>query len=113
MQAHHVSSMEGGRACATMGIFAPLAFMVGSLAGFGLSLWLPGSGLIGYLKRQGVSLLVIVALVFAVGGIGWGTADHPQLYDGKSLALEIEVQVPTKNQTLEELKAADFHVALV
>jgi len=113
MEAHHVSSMEGGRACAAIGIFAPLAFLVGALGGFVLSMWMKGVGFVGYLKRQALSLLTIAALVLAVGGLGYATADHPPLADGKPLALEIEVRVPTKNRSLEELKAARFMIALV
>jgi hypothetical protein len=113
MEAHHVSAREGGRACAAVGFFAPLAFVAGSVVGFACGLLLGGSGFAGYLKRQAVALLAIAGLVCAIGGISYVSADHPPLIDGKTLALEIEVRVPTYGQSIDELKADGFGVALV
>ncbi len=58
-------------------------------------------------------MLITAALVGVVGGLGWATADHPPEIDGKNLALEIEVRVPRKSRTIDDLKAHDFTVALV
>ena len=113
MEAHHVSTMEGGRACAAVGIFAPLAFLVGFATGFVVSLRIKRAGFAGYLICQGISLAIIIAIVFAVSGLGYATADHPPLIDGKNLALEIEVRVPAKGRSIQELQAADFDVALI
>ncbi|MBA3385218.1 MAG: hypothetical protein H0T95_01100 [Chthoniobacterales bacterium] len=113
MEAHHVSTMEGGRACAVVGIWMPLAFIGGFAVGFVASLRLSGSGFVGFAKRQGLALLITAALVGVVGGLGWATADHPPEIDGKNLALEIEVRVPRKSRTIDDLKAHDFTVALV
>ncbi len=113
MEAHRVSNMEGGRAYAAVGIFAPLGFLVGGIIGFGLSLWISGNGFIGYLKRQGISLVAMSAVVLAVGGFGYVSADHPPLVDGRPLALEIEVRVPARQRTIEQLKAEEFSIALV
>lgn len=113
MEAHHVSTREGGRACAAISFFAPLALVAGAAVGFACGLLLGGSGWAGYLKRQGVALPAIGAIVCAVGGISYASADHPPVIDGKTLALEIEVRVPTYGQSIEELKADGFAVALV
>ncbi|MEO5720367.1 MAG: hypothetical protein ABIR71_02725 [Chthoniobacterales bacterium] len=94
MQAHQVSSFEGERAYGVVCVFLPLAFLVGGSVGFWIGMALGGSGFTGYLKRQGVALAVIVALVLAVGGWSYAIANHPPLVDGKALALEIEARVP-------------------
>lgn len=113
MQAHHVSSFEGERGYAVVFLFAPLGFFVGGVVGFVTALLLPGSGFVGYVKRQAVALAAIAAIVFAGGGWGYATADHPPLVEGKALALEIEVRVPAKGRAVEQLKTEDFSVALV
>ena len=113
MEAHHVSTREGGRACAAVGFFAPLAFIAGSVVGFTCGLLLGGSGLAGYLKRQAIALLAIAGLVCAVAGIAYASADHPPVIHGKTLALDIEVRVPTYGESIEELKANGFSVALL
>lgn len=113
MRAHHVSSMEGGRACAVVAIWMPLGFFCGFAVGFAVTLLMSGRGFAGYAKRQGIALLITAALVGAVGGIGWATADHPPLIDGQALALDINVRVPRKGRSIEELQASQFDVALV
>ncbi|MFN2476780.1 MAG: hypothetical protein ABR526_10635, partial [Chthoniobacterales bacterium] len=113
MEAHHVSTMEGGRACAAVAIWAPLAFIIGFATGFFVGLQLRGARFAGYLKRQAVALLIIAALVATGGAIGYATADHPPLIDNHPLALEIEVRVPSNGRSIEDLRAADFDVALV
>ena len=113
MEAHHVSTREGGRACAVIAIWMPLAFITGFVVGFLVGLRLSGSGFVGYAKRQIVALLIACALVAAAGGLGWAAADHPPTIDGKPLALDIEVRVPRKGRSLDELRAANFDVALV
>jgi hypothetical protein len=113
MEMHHVSNMEGGRACAVIAIWMPLAFCAGFISGFVVSLVIARGGFVGYLIRQGAALAIAALVVGAVAGIGYATADHPPLLDGKNLALEIEVQAPAKGRSVEDLQAADFGVALV
>lgn len=113
MQAHHVSSFEGGRAYAVVFIWAPLGFLVGCVTGFAVGMFVRARGFSGYLIKQAVALLAIALIVLAVGGLGYATADHPPLIDGKNLALEIEVRVPAKGRSIEQLQAEDFTVALV
>ena len=70
-------------------------------------------GFAGYAIRQGLALLTIAVLIGGAGGLAYEMADHPPLIDGQNLALDIEVRVPTKGRSTEELKAADFTIALV
>ena len=113
MREHHVSNMEGGRGFAMVFCWMPLAFGVAFLTGFIVSLTTSGSGFVGYLKRQGISLAVI-AVLFAIGAaLSYASADHPPLIDDKTLALEIEVRVPAKGRSVEQLREQNFDVALV
>ena len=52
-------------------------------------------------------------LVAATAGIGYATADHAPLIDNQELALDIEVKVPAKGRSIEQLKEQDFSVALL
>src|SRR3954451_16065862 len=113
MEMHHVSNMEGGRGYAIMCAWIPFAFIVGSVTGFVVSLLLSGRGFVGFLRRLGVSLAVVVVLITLCAGLSYVSVDHPPLINGQELALEIEVEVPAKGRTVEQLKTADFQVALV
>ncbi len=113
MEWHHVSAREGGRACAAVGLWAPLAFILSFVAGLLVSLNISGLGFPGFLKRLGISLLAMAALVLGGGAIGYATADHPPLIDGKNLALEIETKVPANGRSALDLQKAGFSVALV
>lgn len=113
MKWHHVSSMEGGRACAAVGIWAPLAFIVSLVVGTVISRLIRGSGFGGFALRLVLALIASAALVLAGGGIGYATADHPPLLNGANLALEIEARVPAKGRTIADLQQADFRIALV
>ena len=113
MQAHHVSNFEGGRGYAVVCLWLPLAFIVSFIVGFVVSLQIKRIGFVGYLLKQVVALVAVALLVAAGGGLGYATADHPPLVDGKNLAIEIEVRVPTKGRSTEDLKKAEFEVALV
>ena len=112
MEAHHVSNFEGGRAYGIVCLFMPLAFVVGFAVGFAVSLLIKRSGFAGYALCQGLALLIMAALITGIGGLAYASADHPPLVDGKRLALEIEVRVPTKNRSIEDLIAQDLRVAL-
>ena len=113
MEMHHVSNMEGGRGCAMIGLWMPLAAVLGFACGFVVSVMTAGAGFVGYLKRQGIALAVAAVLLGLGAALTYSTADHPPLIDGKALALEIEVQAPAKGRTVEQLQAADFTVGLL
>ena len=113
MQEHHVSNMEGGRGYAMICLWIPLAFFVGGIVGFVVSFQIKRVGFVGNLLKQGIAIALIVLLVGIGAGIGYATADHPPLVDGKNLALQIEVRVPAKGRSIEDLQKADFGVALV
>lgn len=113
MAMHHVSTMEGGRACAVVGIWMPLAGLAGFISGFAVTLLIRRAGFIGYVLAQIAALAMAGIILGAAAAIGYTTADHPPLLQGKKLALEIEVQVPAKGRSVEALQAADFSVALV
>ncbi|MGZ5553189.1 MAG: hypothetical protein ACXWHF_06080 [Chthoniobacterales bacterium] len=113
MESHHVSNFEGGRGYAVVCLWIPLGFIVSFIVGFVVSLLIKQTGFVGYLIKQGVALVIVALLVAAGAGLGYATADHPPLVDGQNLALEIEVRVPKKGRSIEDLKKADFSVALV
>lgn len=62
MEAHHVSAMEGGRACAVVAIWMPLAFIAGAVIGLVVGLLIKRQGFAGYALKQGISLAAIVEL---------------------------------------------------
>ncbi|MDQ6939931.1 MAG: hypothetical protein M3119_07215 [Verrucomicrobiota bacterium] len=113
MQEHHVSNMEGGRGYAMICLWIPLAFIVGGIVGFVVSLQVKRRDFVGYLLKQGIAIALAVLLVGLGAGISYATADHPPLVDGQNLALQIEVRVPAKGRSIEDLHKADFDIALV
>jgi hypothetical protein len=113
MEAHHVSTMEGGRACAVIAIWMPLAFIVGFAIGFTIGMVSKRPGFAGFLLKQGISLAAVAALVLTVGGLSYAAADHPPLIDRRALALEMQVRVPAKGRSVAELQAQELDVALV
>jgi hypothetical protein len=113
MEEHHVSNMEGGRGYAMVFCWMPLALLVAFLTGFVVSLLTSGHGFAGYLKRQALSLGVL-AVLFGIGAaFSYSTANHPPLINDQSLALDIEVRVPRKARSVEDLQRQRFDVALV
>ena len=109
----HVSNFEGARGYAVVCLWIPLSFIVGFAVGFGISFAIKRAGFVGYVIRQGLALLIVIILIGGVGGLAYASADHPPLINDQNLALEIEQRVPTKGRSIEELRAADFSVALV
>lgn len=69
----------------------PLGFICGFTVGLAVSLKLSGHGVLGFLKRLGLSLVITAALVALGGWMGWATANHHPLINDQSLALDIEV----------------------
>lgn len=113
MEMLHVSNMEGGRGYAMVCLWIPLSIVVGFAVGFGVSFLVKRGGFAGYAIRQGLALLIIAFLIVCAGGLAYETADHPPLINEQNLALEIELRVPTKGRSIEELKAVQFTIALV
>jgi hypothetical protein len=113
MEQLHVSNFEGGRGYAIVCLWIPLSFIVGFVVGFGISFVVKRGGFVGYAIRQGLALFIVAILICGAGGLAYASADHPPLINDQNLALEIEVRVPTKGRSIEELRAADFNIALV
>ncbi|MDQ6939204.1 MAG: hypothetical protein M3119_03510 [Verrucomicrobiota bacterium] len=78
MQEHHVSNMEGGRAYAVIGLWIPLAFIVGGIVGFAVSLQVKGLGFVGYLFKQGIAIAIVVLLVGLGAGISYEPSPTPE-----------------------------------
>ncbi len=112
MQEHHVSNMEGGRAYAVICLWIPLAFIIGAIVGVVVSLQIKRVGFGGYFLKQLIALVIVALLVGVGAGISYATSDHPPLVDGQNLALQIEVRVPAKGRSIEDLKKAEFDIAL-
>jgi hypothetical protein len=109
---HHVSNMEGGRGCLIIIVWIPLGALLGIVVGFITTLLVRQSGFLGYVIPQAIAIGVCMIVLGAVAGIGYASADHPPLIEGKELALDIQVQTPANGRSIEQLKAADFSVAL-
>lgn len=113
MEMHHVSTMEGNRACAVVALWMPGSGFVGFVLGFIVPLLVRRGGFLGYLIPQGLALLAAAAAVGVTAVISYATAIHAPLLDGRELALEIEVEAPAKGRSIEALKAQDFSAALL
>lgn len=103
-----VSNFEGSRSVGVVCIWMPLAFIVGLIVGFGASLSMKGRGFGGFAKRQAVSWLIMAVLISAGAGLAYLDADHAPSIDGRTLALAIELRVPTNGRTAMELQKNGF-----
>src|SRR4051812_24780718 len=83
---HHVSNMEGGRGCLIAVVWLPLAAIAGFVIGFVAALLVRQPGFLGYIIPQGIATGAAIVLLGAVAAIGYATANHPPLIDGKELA---------------------------
>ena len=110
MKIHHVSHFEGSSSFGVVFIWMPLAAIIGFLAGFGISFATRRRGFPEYAYRQGIAVLAIVGVIVLGGGVAYVTAVHSRgpVIDGKRIALEIELRVPTNGRTIEQLKAVGF-----
>jgi hypothetical protein len=113
MSAHDVSNFEGGSACAMICLWMPLGGVAGFVCGFVMAFVVNGHGFAGFAKRQGIALVVAAALIGGTGLLVYASADHPPMIGGERISLEMEVRVPAKGRTVEQLRAEDFDVALV
>jgi hypothetical protein len=109
---YHVSDMEGQRSMAVIFLFAPLGLVVGFLIGVIAALRTRWSGLVGFIKTQGLSILIMIAIAAAVSGILWLGADKPPKIDGKELVLEFELKIPPTIQIPEELNDYTIRASL-
>ena len=110
MKIHHASNFEGSSGFGVIFVWMPLAAIIGFLVGFGLSFSTRRRGFPGYAYRQGIALVAIAGLVALGGGLAYATVvrPHAPTIDGKPLALQIELRVPTDGRTIEQLRATGF-----
>ena len=109
---YHVSDMEGQRGMAVIFLFAPLGLVVGFLIGVIAALRTRWSGFVGFIKTQGLSILIMIAIGGAVSGLLWLGADKPPKIDGKELVLEFELKIPPAIQIPEELNNYTIRASL-
>ncbi len=109
---YHVSDMEGQRGMAVIFLFAPLGLVVGFLIGVFSALRTRWSGIVGFIKTQGLSILVVIAIAAAVSGLLWLGADKPPKIDGKELVLEFELKIPPAIQIPAELNDDTIRASL-
>lgn len=109
---YHVPDMEGQRGMAVIFLCAPLGLVVGFVIGVIAALRTRWSGVVGFLKTQGLSILIMIAIGGAVSGLLWLGADKPPKIDGKELALEFELKIPPRIQIPEELNDYTIRASL-
>jgi hypothetical protein len=105
---YHVSDMEGQRGMTVIFLFGPLGVIVGFIVGIVVALWARWPGFVGFVKTQGLSILIAVGLAAVVSGLSWMGADHPPKIDGKNLTLDFEVKIPPAVSLPAELN--DYNV---
>ena len=109
---YHVSDMEGQRGMAVIFLFAPLGLVVGFIIGVIAALRTRWSGVVGFLKTQGLSILIMIAIGGAVSGLLWLGANKPPKIDGKELVLEFELKIPPAIQIPEEVNDYTIRASL-
>jgi hypothetical protein len=109
---YHVSDMEGQRGMAVIFLFAPLGLVVGFIIGVIAALRTRWSGVVGFLKTQGLSILIMIAIGGTVSGLLWLGANKPPKIDGKELVLEFELKIPPAIQIPEELNDSTIRASL-
>jgi hypothetical protein len=60
-----------------------------------------------------VGLITAVAGALLVGLLVYASGDDPPMINGQRISLEMEVRVPAKGLTIEQLRAQDFDLTLV
>jgi hypothetical protein len=109
---YHVSDMEGQRGMAVIFLFGPLGLVVGFVIGIIAALRTRWSGVVGFIKTQGLSILIVTAIAAAVSGLLWLGADKPPTIDGKELVLEFELKIPPAIQIPAELNDYTIRASL-
>jgi hypothetical protein len=100
---YRVSDMEGQRGMTVIFLFAPLGLIVGFVIGLIVAFRTRMSGFIGFIKAQGLSILITIVLAAAVAAFLWLGADKPPTIGGKELVLEFELKIPRAIQLPAEL----------
>jgi MFS family permease len=109
---YHVPDMEGQRGMAVIFLFAPLGLVVGFVIGVIAALRTRWSGVVGFIKTQGLSIVIIIAIAAAVSGLLWLGADKPPKINGKELVLEFELKIPPAIQIPAELNDDTIRASL-
>ena len=109
---YHVSDMEGQRGMAVIFLFAPLGLIAGFLIGVIAALRTRWAGFVGFIKTQGLSILIVIATGGAVSGVLWLGADKPPKIGGKELMLEFELKIPLAIQIPAELNDDTIRASL-
>jgi hypothetical protein len=86
--------MEGQRGMTVIFLFAPLGIIVGFIVGIVVALSARRPGFIGFVKTQGLSILITIGLAIVVSGLCWIAADKPPKINGKNLTLDFELKIP-------------------
>jgi MFS family permease len=109
---YHVSDMEGQRGMTVIFLFAPLGLIVGFCIGLIVALRMRLPGFIGFIKTQGLSILITIALAAGVSGLFWLGADKPPKLHGRELVLEFELKIPPAIQLPAELTEYTLRASL-
>jgi hypothetical protein len=89
----HVSSHEGGSSYFVVAIVL-LGFLVGTVAGVTICRLLGGPGGEGALRGFGYSVLIVGAIVSAVGAWAWAQRDDEPMVAGGPIDLLLELRLP-------------------
>ena len=108
----HVSNMEGGRAMMVIFLCGPLGAISGGIVGLVVSLLIKQPGAVGFLKAQGISLLVAGVIAGFLFGIFFVGMDKPPLIDGKHLTLDFELRLPGSVEIPQEPDGYAIRVSL-
>jgi hypothetical protein len=92
----HMSNMEGGRGMFVLFVCAPLGILSGLIVGIVGAVLVRREGAAGFFIAQGWSLLIVCAIAGLLGGIPYLLSDKPPRINGKELALEFELRVPSQ-----------------
>ena len=109
---YHVSDMEGQRGMTVIFLFAPLGIIVGFVVGIVTALLARWPGFKGFVKAQGLSILITIAFAAVVSGLCWMGADHPPKIDGKNLTLDFELKIPPAISLPDELNDYNIRASL-
>ncbi len=94
----HVSDFEGGRGYMVVFVCAPLGTLTGLTVGLVLAIWTKRPGLAGFLRAQGLSILIVSAIAGIFTGIIYLGSDKPPKINGKRLTLDFELRVPASTK---------------
>ncbi len=109
---YHVSDMEGQRGMTVIFLFAPLGIIVGFVVGIVVALYARWPGFIGFIKTQGLSILVTIALATVVSGFCWVAADKPPKIDGNNITLDFELKIPPTIRVPSESTPNNIYASL-